>query len=136
MSTKPDESSGQLFSEKTYLQGTVITGVAYGALFMLYCICVPLLWTRKRRGIQRSNLFLLYTTAVMVLNTLNLAGATSFAQLAFINNRNYRGGPAQYENDFYFVPINTMCNVSYMLAYWLGDALMVRSLCVSVRLAE
>ena len=85
MSYAPDEPSDVIFAEKTYLQGTVLTGVAYGALFMLYCICVHLLWARKRRGIRGSDLFLVYTTVIIILNTLNLAGATSFAQLAFID---------------------------------------------------
>ena len=125
MSYAPDLPSEQIFAEKTYLQGTVLTGVSYGALFMLYCICVHLLWARRRRGIRGSTLFLVYTTLILILNTLNLAGDTAFAQLAFITNRNYPGGPAQYENDFYFVTVNTMCNVAYMLANWLGDALMV-----------
>ncbi|KZV71943.1 hypothetical protein PENSPDRAFT_629408 [Peniophora sp. CONT] len=125
MSYAPDEPSEAIFAEKTYLQGTVLTGVAYGALFMLYCICIHLLWARRRRGIRGSDIFLVYTTLILILNTLNLAGATSFAQLAFIDNRNYPGGPAQYENDFYFVTLNTMCNISYMLANWLGDALML-----------
>lgn len=125
MSYAPDEPSEVIFAEKTYLQGTVLTGVAYGALFMLYCICIHLLWARKRRGIRGSDLFLVYTTVIIILNTLNLAGATSFAQLAFIDNRNYPGGPAQYENDFYFVTLNTMCNISYMLGNWLADGLML-----------
>ena len=125
MSYAPDLPGEALFAEKTYLQGTVLTGVAYGALFMLYCICVHLLWTRKRRGIRGSDLFLVYTTLIIILNTLNLAGATSFAQMAFIDNRNYPGGPSQYENDFYFVTLNTMCNISYMLGNWLADGLMV-----------
>ncbi|KZV71936.1 hypothetical protein PENSPDRAFT_378087 [Peniophora sp. CONT] len=125
MSFAPDEPSEAIFAEKTYLQGTVLTGVSYGALFMLYCICMHLLWDRRHRKAPGNTFYMIYATFILIFNTLNLAGATSFAQLAFIDNRNYPGGPAQYENDFYFVTLNTMCNVAYMLGNWLADGLML-----------
>lgn len=134
MSFAPDEPSEVIFAEKTYLQGTVLTGVAYGALFMLYCISMHLLWDRRHRNAPGNTFYMVYATFILLFNTLNVAGDTSFAQLAFIDNRNYPGGPAQYENDFYFETLNTMCNVSYMLGNWLADGLMVRCLCTSLSL--
>ena len=125
MSFAPDEASDVIFAEKTYLQGTVLTGVSYGALFMLYCISMHLLWDRRHRHAPGNTFYMVYATFILIFNTLNVAGDTSFAQMAFIDNRNYPGGPAQYENDFYFVTLNTMCNVSYMLGNWLADGLMV-----------
>jgi len=126
MSFSPDEPAPQIFAEQTFLQGLVLNAVGYGAQAILYAICMHLLWNRKKSGGRRMDYFLaIFATVIVILGTLNLASDAAFAQAAFITNRNYPGGPAQYENDFFYVPIDTLGNVSFMLSNWACDGLMV-----------
>ena len=68
---------------------------------------------------------LAYVLLLFSISSFDVFETMNWYQRFLIDNRNYPGGPAQYENDFYFVTLNTMCNVSYMLGNWLADGLMV-----------
>jgi hypothetical protein len=122
MSFRPDESSTVLFTEKMFLQGAMLTAVGYGTQMVLFFLCISLLWRQR----PKKTYLLLYATVIFILNTLNVASTAAFNQDAFISDRDYPGGPAQFENDQFFIPIDTLGNVSFMLANWAADGLMVR----------
>jgi hypothetical protein len=123
----PDESANRLFVEKTLFQGPVLNAVAYGSQFMLYTICLHVLWScRRQYSRKRTYFFLSYTTALVILGTLNAAASFGFTQDVFINDRAYPGGPATYHNQEFSSPINAFGNVSYMVSNWACEALMVR----------
>ena len=61
------------------------------------------------------------------MGTLNLACNTRITQLEFIDNRNYPGGPNAWLFTFYSDGVNTTGNVSYVIANFLADGLLVRA---------
>lgn len=67
-----------------------------------------------------------YISTIVLLGTLFMGSLAEFTQLAFVDNRNYPGGPAQYETDMFSIPVDEMGNVSFVLANWLCDGLIVR----------
>lgn len=128
MSNTPDESSIQLFTEKTWLQGAIMTGVAYGVVLTLFIMCFYLLISRRTRSNSHRNIaFLIYITTMFIMGTLFMAACAEMTQLSFVDNRNYSGGPAQYESDMFSIPVDNLGNVAYVVANWLADGLLVSS---------
>ncbi|KAH7921923.1 hypothetical protein BV22DRAFT_1018335 [Leucogyrophana mollusca] len=128
MSWRPDESSVQLETETAWLQGCVLTGVAYGVVLMLVTMCIQTLWARIRTPSTRTrkSVFLLfYVIVIAMLATILFVTNTAFVQMGFINNRNYPGGPAAYIETMFSVPDNVASCVPIVLANWFGNSLML-----------
>ncbi|OBZ74390.1 hypothetical protein A0H81_05756 [Grifola frondosa] len=54
-----------------------------------------------------------------------MAADAKFTQLAFVDNRNFPGGPNAYENNMYSIPVDAMGNTAFAVASWCSDALML-----------
>ncbi|KAG1751343.1 uncharacterized protein EDB91DRAFT_1104869 [Suillus paluster] len=122
----PDESPGTLLAEKGWLQGTVVSAVAYGIDVALYCMCFHLLFRQMTRTNYKKHLpLLLYITVTFILSTLFMATLAEFTQLAFIQDRNYPGGPNAFENNMFAIPIDNLGNVSGLITMILSDGLVV-----------
>src|SRR5882757_9721079 len=96
----PDESSQTLLTEEGWLQSTVISAVAYGIDVALYFMCFNLLWQQmitRRTNYKQPLSLLIYITVSFILCTLFIASLADFTQLAFIQDRNYPGGPSAFE---------------------------------------
>ncbi|KAF5381201.1 hypothetical protein D9757_007863 [Collybiopsis confluens] len=122
----PDETPSELFDENMWLQGAMITSVGYGAVLTLYILAFYILVSRLDQWNRRSHVALLaYITAQFILATLFQAANARFTQLAFINDRNFPGGPSGFEVNMFFIPIDMMGNASYIIANWLADGLLI-----------
>lgn len=123
----PGESSLDLFSERAWLQGAILTGVAYGAEATIFFITFRLLLAQaKGAGYKKAVSFLIYTTLMFIMGTLIMATAMAMTQISFIDQRNFPGGPAAFETDEFSIPIDALANVCYTIANWFADALLVR----------
>ncbi|KAG2743603.1 hypothetical protein P692DRAFT_20810135 [Suillus brevipes Sb2] len=128
MSNTPDESPAQLYAEKTWLAGSIITGVGYGVVLALTWLCVQSLWHRTRlkdADYTRNCFFLVYVCVMFTLGSLFLGSNSQFTQLAFIDNRNFPGGPNAWEMEMFSISVDEISNVSFVLADWCSTALMV-----------
>ncbi|KAH7924810.1 hypothetical protein BV22DRAFT_1129493 [Leucogyrophana mollusca] len=128
MSWTPDETSVQLATETAWLQGGIITGVAYGAVLVLFAMCFESLWVRMRTKSMRSRksvFLLIYVSAVFSLGTILFATNSQFIQLGFIDNRDFPGGPSAYIEEMFSIPENIASNVTFVLANWCADSLML-----------
>lgn len=124
----PDEPAAVIFAEKAWLQGALLAAVAYGAEITLFSMCLYLLIRRHLYGTnhKRTNMILLiYITIMFILSTLFYASNAQFTQLAFIDNRNFPGGPNTYEQIMFSIPIDELGNVCAIMTTWLADALLV-----------
>ncbi|KAG1829615.1 hypothetical protein EV424DRAFT_1507199 [Suillus variegatus] len=120
----PDESSETLLAEKGWLQGTVVSAVAYGIGVALFFMCFHLLFRKMNRTNYKKLLpFLIYITTTFILSTLFMAALADFTQLAFIQYRNYPGGPSAFEN--LSIPMDNITDVCGVLTMILSDALVV-----------
>lgn len=128
MSYTPNESPAQLFAEQAWLAGALLTGAGYGIVLALFWLCFQALWNRLKRkdvNCRRHLFFLLYVCVMFVFGSLFLGSNSKFTQLAFINNRGYIGGPSEYEQQMFSIGVDEVGNVSYVLANWLADSLLV-----------
>lgn len=122
----PDESSETLLAEKGWLQGTVISAVAYGIDVALYFMCFHLLLRKMNRTNYKKHLpLLMYITLVFILSTLFMAALANFTQLAFIQYRNYPGGPNAFENNMFGIPVDNLGNACGLITMILSDGLVV-----------
>lgn len=122
----PDEDSQTLFSERCWLQGVVISAIAYGVTVSLYFLSFYLRVRDQNRVEFRKRLPLLaYITISFLLGTIFMIALAAFTQMAFIDDRNYPGGPNAYENNMFSIPIDNTGNVVFVLSNWLSDALVV-----------
>ncbi|KAG1751356.1 uncharacterized protein EDB91DRAFT_1104975 [Suillus paluster] len=60
-----------------------------------------------------------------IVSTLFMASLAEFTQLAFIQDRNYTGGPNAFENDMFALPVDNLGNVSGLITMILSDGLVV-----------
>ncbi|KAG2341050.1 hypothetical protein BDR05DRAFT_914832 [Suillus weaverae] len=122
----PDESSATLLAEKGWLQGTVVSAVAYGVDVALYFMCFHLLLRQMNRTNYKKHLpLLMYITTTFILSTLFMAALANFTQLAFIQYRDYPGGPNAFENNMFGIPVDNLGNVCGFLTMILSDGLVV-----------
>ncbi|KAH7903033.1 hypothetical protein BJ138DRAFT_1168621 [Hygrophoropsis aurantiaca] len=127
MSWTPDETPTQLAIETAWLQGYVAAGVVYGVVVVLFVVCFYRLWERIRtkRREASTNFMLLYLISVFGFATVVFATNSKFVQLAFINNRDYPGGPGAYTNAMFSIPVNLVSSIAYLLANWCATGLML-----------
>ncbi|KAI0781613.1 hypothetical protein BC629DRAFT_1678765 [Irpex lacteus] len=128
MSASLNETSTEIFTEKAFLQGALLCGVAYGAVVPLYLMTSWLLWKKlssPHSDRKRTYAFLAFSATLFILATLSYACNAQFTQLSFIDNRNMEGGPAMYEETMFSIPIDELGNVCEILSTWMCDALLV-----------
>lgn len=108
---------------------TVICGVSYGVVLTLYCICTYFLFLQYRRGENQRTavISLIYTSVMLFLGTVYVASNARTAQLSYVNDRNYPGGPAQYAIFIFDQPITIVGLVAFFGANWMTDAVLVRN---------
>lgn len=126
MATPLNETSVQIFTEKAFLQGTVLTAVAYGAQLPLFMMTFWLLWKKKSgTPAMQKYALLVFISVLFILGTLFMASDAQFTQLAFIDDRNFPGGPGAYSEVEFTIPIDELGNVCAMISTWLCDGLLV-----------
>jgi len=128
MSDAPAESAAQLSAEHAWLAGALVTGTGYGIVVALFWLCFLALWNllKRKDASRRRNLFFFFYICVMfVFGSLYIGSNSIFTQLAFINNRGYPGGPSAYEEQMFSIGVDEIGNVSYVLANWFTDSMLV-----------
>ncbi|KAF8890143.1 hypothetical protein BD779DRAFT_1518536 [Infundibulicybe gibba] len=93
----PQEPAFEIALERYFLATDFISGIGYGIQGVLYFICSRYLWTQRKA--RPTNLFMLaYITLLFLLSGAVQVTQAHLTQLAFIENRNFPGGPwACYE---------------------------------------
>ncbi|KAF8890142.1 hypothetical protein BD779DRAFT_1438616 [Infundibulicybe gibba] len=93
----PQEPASEVSLERYFLVTTFVSGIGYGAQGVLYFICTHYLWTQRKA--RPTNLFMLaYITLLFLLSGAVQVTQAHLTQLAFIENRNFPGGPWVYYN--------------------------------------
>jgi hypothetical protein len=122
----PDEDSQTLLSERCWLQGVVISAIAYGVTVSLYFLSFYHLTRGKNRiEFKRRLPLVIYITVAFLLVTVYTITLAGYTQMAFIDDRNYPGGPSAFENNMFYVPVDNAGAVVYVLSNWFSDALVV-----------
>ncbi|KZT71133.1 hypothetical protein DAEQUDRAFT_764067 [Daedalea quercina L-15889] len=122
----PDDTAAQLYAEETWFQGALLGNIAYGAELTLFIMSFNVLYKKINESNRRTHISLLaFIMLIFVLGTLFMAFNAKFAQMAFIQYRNFPGGPGAYEEVDFSNPIDEVANVCFIIGNWLMDALLV-----------
>ncbi|ESK84741.1 hypothetical protein Moror_578 [Moniliophthora roreri MCA 2997] len=121
------QPSISLLLERSWLIGTILTGVGYGIVVTLTVLCIgPLLKGLKGRKRDYFRLFsVIYVTLLFLCATMFMAGDSSMAQYSYVDYRLYPGGPAAFENDMFWIPVSEIGNVGFVVSNWLADLVVV-----------
>jgi len=120
----PDEPEATIFLERTFIAGDLINGIGYGVQLVMFFYCARYLWTQRRS--RKNALFMLgFITAVFIVQTMYVGVQSRTAQLAYIDNRNYPGGPWQWFLNSQSLPVNVMFEATLFLITFLCDALVL-----------
>lgn len=123
----PNETSATIYAEETWLQGNLLSNIAYGVELTLFVMCFTILVRQLNRFNYKRQMFLLiFISVIFVLGTVFMGAQAKFTQMAFIEYRNFPGGPSAYENAEYSVPVDEIANVCFIVGNWLMDAFLVR----------
>ncbi|KAF8151329.1 hypothetical protein B0H34DRAFT_664418 [Crassisporium funariophilum] len=131
-SYRPNVPSSQLFDEKTWLQGGIISAVVFGINIALFTLTFTLLRARIKREIHqekhpsRQAVWLMaYIWVIFILCTLTMASQAEMTQLGFVDNRDFPGGPAAFQELMFSLPISRLGNVCFFLLNWCSDFLLL-----------
>ena len=113
------------------VSSTTVASTAYGIMFTLYLICCYflILQMTHEQAKRRSVFLICYITAMFVFGTIYVATTThAVTMVSYVYYANFPGGPSAYNNLVLFsAPIGIINTVSYVLANWLADAMLVSS---------
>jgi len=123
----PNETHAEIFAEAAWLQGALLSNIAYGVELTLFLICFSILVQRAdwRFSSVKESVLLVFVTVIFILGSLLMGSNAKFTQLAFIENRNFPGGPSAYEQAMFWIPVDELGNVALVIGNWLMDLLLV-----------
>ncbi|KAF8870903.1 hypothetical protein CPB84DRAFT_1738241 [Gymnopilus junonius] len=115
------------------VSSTTVASTAYGMMVTLYLICCYYLKLQmthqKQRG--RSIFFICYISAMFIFGTIYIVTTTQATTVSYVYYADFPGGPSNYNNLVLFsAPVGIVNTISYVLANWLADALLLWRLLV------
>ncbi|GBE89273.1 hypothetical protein SCP_1502810 [Sparassis crispa] len=113
-----DEPAPDLWFEQTNLAAVFIGCVAYGVHIVVYFACVYYLILEKKKNNWK---WLAFVTMLFVLASINICINMHFSELAWIDDRNYPGGPLAFLMQQQALPINTLGNSATLVSTFLAD---------------
>ena len=126
---RPDEDQATILSEERWLQGAFVATIAYGAIVVLCIQCFFILVRSFKFSKAKTTRYglIIFVILMFFLNTGLIAATIRFTQQAFVDFRNYEGGPSAYEVDFFSIPIGAAGNDCLIVTTMVADALLVRA---------
>ncbi|PPR08200.1 hypothetical protein CVT24_001387 [Panaeolus cyanescens] len=127
------ETPEEIFHDGVKLiAGTTTNDVAYGVVLTLYFMCMNVLIEKYREGTHRKRSLIsgAYITVMFAAGTFYCAVNARESQLAYVDDRNFPGGPVPYDHYTFSTPFNVAGVVSFFLTAWMNDALLIWRLSV------
>ena len=91
---------------------------------VLWTICASYLWKKYRQG-KRTGFLLCYIIVLLSVETIFAIVQTRAVQIAYVDNRNYAGGPWQYFLDTQSQAVYVAFYASWFVITFLCDLLVV-----------
>jgi len=127
-SYRPDFPPDVIFSEHTWLQGAFIASIAYGMSAVLFAMTIYLLQKHRRRHNSSKHFALtIYVSLLFMLSTVYQGTLQEWTQLSFIDWRNFPGGPSNFQNVMFSMPVDMGANTTLVISNWLCDVINVSS---------
>ena len=139
----PGEDAATLWLERSALDGTFLTCVAYGRtsvhvastclinvtflgmLLLLFIQCCHVLLRKDPSRDSRRWALFTYTLAIFILATLALGSSLKWNELAFIDQRAYPGGPSAFYKAYFSYWVTMFSSSCFIVLNWMADGLLV-----------
>ncbi|KAG5725314.1 hypothetical protein E4T56_gene18689, partial [Termitomyces sp. T112] len=120
------ESHEELWFEQATYISTHIASMCYGAQLTVFFIASYHIigWSVS---VKKRTFWLLFLCLLTAIATVNLACSIRFNRSAWIDERNYPGGPFDFLVQQQSRPILTVGNTASILGSFLADGILVRS---------
>lgn len=116
------ETPSQLWNERANFVATNLNSWAYGILVALTIICLNELFSNRRRLTKGRWYFnVTFVSFIFVLGTIGGAINILLDQNAFIDDRDFPGGPGGYLTAFFNTHANILAFSCFVIATWLQD---------------
>ncbi|KAH7097197.1 hypothetical protein BKA62DRAFT_833453 [Auriculariales sp. MPI-PUGE-AT-0066] len=119
-----EDNAFALWNEKSYLDGVFIGAVAFGVHATLFFITLKLLWARPR-STWKDYIWIVYICVLFLISNIGNGTQLKFAQMIWIDNRDYPGGPAVYFVEGSTDLIAVTSNTAYLINTWFQDGLLL-----------
>ncbi|EMD39076.1 hypothetical protein CERSUDRAFT_47914, partial [Gelatoporia subvermispora B] len=117
---------GALWFEQVMNAGVYIATVTYAGLhIVIFSTCAYYLIQERNKQGTKCYAWLTYIVVLSALGTINLAVNIHFNELAWIDERNYPGGPLAFLMQQEAIPVNTVGNVVGIIADFMADSLLL-----------
>ncbi|EJF62039.1 hypothetical protein BD309DRAFT_1066392 [Dichomitus squalens] len=113
-----------LFQNAFYI-GNNFNAILYGVELVLYFMTIRIMLSRKRKHVPTDKYFLLFSTVLLLLNTVFVATEAVFGQEMWIVNANYPGGMDAYLGDFASVWYQTFGTAASIVLNLCSDGLLI-----------
>lgn len=124
----PNETAYQIYEEKVALQANILENIPYGVELALFVACFfSLVQNMKPSNAKRQIFLLTYITIIFGLGTIFMITNSLITQQAFVEYRDYPGGPASYLNAMFANTVGLTNSVSWVVSNWLLDVFLVSS---------
>ncbi|EMD39212.1 hypothetical protein CERSUDRAFT_152269 [Gelatoporia subvermispora B] len=119
------ESPQLLWFEQTSFIGQQLASITYGMHIIVFFTCsYYILQGKQERGLKNLG-WLFYISALFAMGTINLATNIRFNQRAWIDERNYPGGPSAFIMQRISSPVDTLGTSAGIVGDFLADSLLV-----------
>ena len=123
----PNETDYQIFQEKIWLQAGMLQNLPFGVELSLFVMCfLTSVQNMKPSTMRRQLLVLSFITVVFGLGVTFMVTNNLLAQQAFVEYRNYPGGPASYMYAMFSDTVGFTNNVTWVFSNCILDAFLVR----------
>ncbi|KIJ63973.1 hypothetical protein HYDPIDRAFT_154930 [Hydnomerulius pinastri MD-312] len=121
----PQEPASILEIERDIFIGDSLSLLIYGVSLVLFVQCMVAFL--KRTDVSSPNRWglMTYTLLMFSCSTIFVALDSTLFRNAFVDYRNYPGGPIGYSVATYDAPMSITANAFFMLANWLADGLLL-----------
>ncbi|KAH9850938.1 hypothetical protein C2E23DRAFT_267740 [Lenzites betulinus] len=112
--------------QNAYYIGNNFNTILYGVELVLYFATVWLIWHNRTEGRKRSNnLFLFFSTGLLLMITIYVAVQSVFGEEMWIVNADYPGGNGQYLADNAAVWYQTFGSAASIVLNLMSDGLLI-----------
>ncbi|KAM5540176.1 hypothetical protein V8D89_006316 [Ganoderma adspersum] len=118
-------ADSQAVFQNAFYIGNNFNAILYGVELVLYFMTIRVISSRKRKHAPTDKYFLLFSTVLLLLNTVFVATEVVFGQEMWIVNANYPGGMDQYLGDFASVWYQTFGTAASIVLNLCSDGLLI-----------
>lgn len=91
----------------------------------LFFLCFAALWKGRARSPKFSYGMIAFISGMFILGSIGNAAQMRLVEQAYIDSRNYPGGPGAYETYYGSVLASVMSTGAYIVNSWFADGLLV-----------